>query len=137
MLHDARALAATYVLAVIAAGCLLMAILIELLPAAIRAARVLPPAVIGVLFVCAAASCTPLVLGTSLVTGFLSAYCSLPVVLAALALAVRFDRLPSPINLALLGLATSRPTSAGRCSRSSRSCSPYSQSPSRCGNAAN
>src|SRR5208282_1396890 len=47
-----------------------------------------------------------LLLGMALVGGFVDGYSTLPVVIAAIVIALRFCRAPSPLPLALLGLAT-------------------------------
>jgi hypothetical protein len=106
MLNDAQAMATTYVLSVIGVAVLLVGALLEMLPRAIAMARRLPAGVVVVLFGCAAASASPLVLGTALADGFLNAYGSLPIALAAVVLALRCCREPSPAAYALLGPAT-------------------------------
>jgi hypothetical protein len=106
MLHDARAVASTYVLAGIAIACLLMAALHEFVPSPMIIARRLPVGVIVVLLGCAAVSASPLILGTSLSEGFLSAYGSLPLVMATIVIALRCAARPSAFGLGLMAPAT-------------------------------
>jgi hypothetical protein len=107
MLHDAQAVASTYVLAGIAVALLLVAALIELLPGAARSSPTqVPLGTLVVLSACAITSASPLVLGTALNGGFVDAYATLPVVISALVVALRFCSEPSPLPLAVLGLAT-------------------------------
>ena len=106
MLHDARALAATYVLAGIAVALMLVAALIELLPRALARDSRLPPSVVVILFACAVTSASPLLLGTGLDGGFVTAYAALPIAIASIVLALRFCSEPSPVTFALLGPAT-------------------------------
>lgn len=104
-LHDARAMADTYVLAALAIATLLAAALLELLPAAVAISRRLPLAVIPALLGCAAVSVSSLALGTSLLDGFFGTYVTIPLALAAVVLAIRCGSEPSPLAFALLGPA--------------------------------
>jgi len=106
MLHDAQALATTYVLAGIAVALMFMAALLELLPSDVALASRLPPSVVLVLLVCAATSASPLVLGTALFGGFVTAYAALAMAIACVVLALRFCSEPSPATFALIGSAT-------------------------------
>jgi hypothetical protein len=106
MLNDAEAMATTYVLSVIGVGVLLVAALLETLPRAVAVGRRLPAGAVVVLLGCAATAASPLALGTALADGFLNAYGSLPVALAAVVLALRCCRAPSPAAYAAMGPAT-------------------------------
>ena len=107
MIHDASAVASVYVLAGVAVALMFIAALIELLPSPLRASPVrLPLGAFVVLFACALTSASPLVLGTALSGGFVSAYATLPVIIGALVLAFQFCTEPSPLPLGLLGVAT-------------------------------
>jgi hypothetical protein len=106
MLHDAQALASIYVLAGIAVAAMFMAALLELLPGDVALAPRLPPSVVLVLLVCAATCASPLVLGTALFGGFVTAYATLAMAVACVVLALRFCSEPSPVSFALLGSVT-------------------------------
>jgi len=105
MLHDAGAMSTTYVLAVIAVAVLLIAALLESLPGNLGRGRVSLPVAV-VLLGCGALAGTPLVLGTALSDGFVNAYGSLPLAMAAVVLGLRCLSRPSPAALLLLGPAT-------------------------------
>lgn len=107
LLDDAHALAVTYVLCVVTVGALLAAAVLETLPASAHRRRLpISVAVIGV--VVASGAATPLLLGTTLVDGFFSAYGALVPALAALVLALRFmrDVASRAWTLAAVSLAT-------------------------------
>jgi hypothetical protein len=106
MIHDAHAVATTYVLAGIATACMLIAALHEFVPRALHGERRLPVGITVVLLGCAAVSASPFVLGTALNDGFLSAYGTLPLVLAAVVLALRCTAIPSAAAFGLLAPAT-------------------------------
>ena len=105
-LHDARAVASTYVLAGVALGCLFIAALLEVLPPALAKLRVLPPSVVVVLLAAASTVVSSLVLGLALHDGFVSAYGALGLAAAATVLALRCCRTPAPFAYLLLGPAT-------------------------------
>lgn len=105
MLHDIDAMAATYVVSGIAVALLIMSALLELVPA-VTTLRRLPPSVVIVLLAAASLSTSALVLGTSVLDGYLTAYGSLPLVLATTVLALRCCAAPSPAAFTLLGPAT-------------------------------
>jgi hypothetical protein len=69
-------------------------------------ARRLPVGVIVVLLGCAAVSASPFILGTTLNDGFLSAYGTLPLVMATIVIALRGAALPSALGLGLMAPAT-------------------------------
>ncbi len=103
MLHDAQALATTYVLAGIGVALMFIAALLELLPDRYSQAPRLPPSVVVVLLACAATSASPLVLGTALFGGFVTAYAALAMAVACIVVAIRLCTAPTPLALALLG----------------------------------
>jgi len=107
LLDDAYALAATYVLAAIAVASLLAAAVLESLPRAIRAAR-LPAPVTVLALVSATGAVTPLLLGTTLVDGFFSAYVVVAMVMASLVVGLRLAADPGvlPAAVPILILAT-------------------------------
>lgn len=102
LLHDAQAMAALYVTLVVAVALLFVACLHELLPNDLTRAR-LPAAAVIALVGAAATAASPLVLGTSLHDGFLSAYAALAPALASIVLGLRCMRSPSPWTFLLLG----------------------------------
>ena len=106
LLHDAEAVATTYILAGIAIASMLVAALLEVLPQDVATRRRIPAATVVVLLACAAVSASPLILGTALVGGFLTAYGTLPIALAAVVLAMRFLAQADPLNWILLGCTT-------------------------------
>lgn len=104
MLRDAGAMATTYVVCVAAVGVLLMAALLEATPRLLARRRVGAP-VGAALLVGAGAAASPLVLGTGLSDGFLTAYGALVPGLAGVVLALRCCTRPSPAAFAMLGPA--------------------------------
>jgi hypothetical protein len=106
MLHDVQAIATTYILAALAMASLSVAALLELRPREMAESRRLTVPAMLVLAASAAVAASPLVLGTALVGGFVDAYGTLPLVLAAIVLAIRCCAGPSPIVFSLLGAAT-------------------------------
>lgn len=106
MLHDARAVSSTYVLAGIGLGCMFVAAILESLPRTTRMARRLPPGVLVVTLVATVTTASSFVLGTALLDGFFPTYATLPVAVAALVLAIRCLNDPSPYSFGLLGVAT-------------------------------
>ena len=106
LLHDASALAVIYVVSGIAIGVLFIAALLELLPRATATKPRLPPSITLVALASAATSASPLVLGTALIGGFVTAYATIPLLLACIVLALRFCTEPLPWTLVLLGSAT-------------------------------
>jgi hypothetical protein len=107
MLHDAQAAATVFALAWIGVALMLIAALMELLPNSIPSSlSELPVGVFVILFACAITSASRLVLGTALVGGFVDAYATIPLVVGAIVLGLRFCRAPSPVPLVLLALAT-------------------------------
>jgi hypothetical protein len=105
MMHDIHALVATYVVTGIALATLIVAALLELLPKAVARARRLPAAIVVIVLLASSLSVSALVLGTSLQDGYLSSYATVPLVLAAMVLALRFCSDPSPAAFLLLGPA--------------------------------
>ena len=106
MLHDVQAVATTYILAALAVASLSVAALLELRPREMAESRRLTVPVVLVLAASAAVAASPLVLGTALFGGFVDAYGTLPLVLAAMVLAIRCCATPSPATFILLGPAT-------------------------------
>jgi hypothetical protein len=105
MLHDIHAVAATYVVTGIGIAVLIVAALLELLPPAVAMAKRLPAALVVVVLASCSLSTTALVLGTSLMDGYLSSYGTLPLGLAAVVLAIRCAGSPSPAAFLLIGPA--------------------------------
>lgn len=107
LLDDANALADTYVLAAIAVAAMLAAAVLESLPRAARAARLTLPTA-GVALIAGAGAVTPLLLGTTLADGFMSAYVVIALVLATLVLGLRAMAEPRalPIAVPVLVVAT-------------------------------
>lgn len=91
LLDDARGLAVTYVLTAIAMASLLAAAVHESLPRVVRARRRLPLPVGLVPLGAGLAAISPLVLGTTLADGFLSAYVVVVMVLAAVVVGLRIS----------------------------------------------
>jgi hypothetical protein len=106
MVHDARAVADTFVLAITGVATLSMAAVYQFVGPAVRRQRRLPVAVGVTLLACAGVAVTPLVLGTALNEGFLSAYGALPIALAVVVLALELCDRPSLPLLLLLGVGT-------------------------------
>lgn len=109
ILTDVRALASTYVLGAIATATLLAGALLELLPRGERLHRRSVAAIAVTVLVGGAAAASPLALGFALADGFLSAYCSLPLALAGVVLALRYYREPSDGAAAMLFLIAAVP----------------------------
>ncbi len=105
MVHDAQSLASIYVLAGLAIAVLGIAALIELLPRATATLRLLPAATYIALLASSGLSVTGLVLGTALRDGYVSAYATIPLTLAATVLALACCRRGTPAAYALLGPA--------------------------------
>ena len=105
LLHDARALADTYLLSVIAVACLMMAVLAQFIPKSVRQRPKLPFSVAVVLLAASTMSASPLLLGTALVDGFVTAYGTLVITLASVVLAMRSCRDPRFNIVAYLLLA--------------------------------
>ena len=105
MMHDIHALVATYVLTGIALATLLAAALLELLPRATSVLRRLPIALVVVALAAASTSTSALVLGTTLQDGYVTAYATLPLVVAAMVLALRVCGDRAPFAFLLLGPA--------------------------------
>jgi hypothetical protein len=107
MLHDVHAVATVYVLAAIAVAIMLMAALVEVMPGPLALSpNGLPVDTLVVLLACAITSASPLLLGMAIRGGFVDGYATLPVVIAATVIALHFCRVPSPLPLVVLGLAT-------------------------------
>ena len=106
MVHDAQALASTFVLSIIGIATLFMASVYQFVPKAVRELRRIPVALTTTLLACAGIAITPLVLGTTLNEGYLSAYGALPVALAVVVLALDLCDKPSFPMLVLLGVGT-------------------------------
>ena len=106
MVHDAQAIASTFVLSIIGIASLSMASLYQFVPRAVRFRSRIPAGVTVAMFACAGIAITPLVLGTALNEGFLSAYGALPVALAVVVLALHLCDRPSFPMLVLLGVGT-------------------------------
>lgn len=106
MVHDAQAVASTLVLAIIGVGVLSMAALYQFVDGAVRGLRRIPVAVGVTMLACAGIAVTPLVLGTALNEGFLSAYGALPVALAVVVLGLDLCGRPSLPMVVLLGIGT-------------------------------
>jgi hypothetical protein len=107
LLHDAHAVATVYVTAAIAISLMLMAALLETMRCELGSSSDgISLSALVVLLAGAITSVSPLVLGTALVGGFVDGYATLPVVIGAIVIALRFCRAPSPLTLVLLGLAT-------------------------------
>ena len=106
MVHDAQAVASTFVLSIIGIATLFMAAVYQFVPKAVRELRRIPVALTTTLLACAGIAITPLMLGTTLNEGYLSAYGALPVVLAVLVLALALCDRPSFPMLVLLGVGT-------------------------------
>ncbi len=104
MLHDARAMATTYAVCVAAVGVLLLAALQEATPRLLTRRRLGGPVVVALL-AGAAAAASPLVLGTGLTDGFITAYGALVPATAGVVLALRCCTRPAPLPFALLGPA--------------------------------
>jgi hypothetical protein len=105
MLHDARAMATTYVLALIGLALLFVAALHEFLPPGLAAHRHLPAPIAMALLGASALSGSSLLLGTGLLGGFLSGYGSIPFAVAGLVLALRLCSRQSAAAYGLLGPA--------------------------------
>ena len=105
ILHDAKALVTTYVLAGIAMSTLIVAALLEMLPPAVAAARRLPAAVVVLVLGSTGVSVSALLLGTTIHDGFVSAYGTIPLALAGAVVALRCCARPSPASYALIGPA--------------------------------
>ena len=107
LLDDANALADTYVRAAIAGAAMLAAAGLESRPRAARAARLTLPTA-GVVLIAGAGAVAPLLLGTTLADGFMSAYVVIALVLAALVLGLRTLAEPRalPVAVPLLVVAT-------------------------------
>jgi hypothetical protein len=105
VVHDAQSLASLYVLSGLAIAVLGIAALLELLPRATTARRVLPAAAYIGLLASSGLSVTGLVLGTALRDGYVSAYASIPLTLAAMVLALACCRRSNAAAYALLGPA--------------------------------
>ncbi|WP_159805770.1 hypothetical protein [Cellulomonas citrea] len=101
VLDDAHALATMYVLSAIALGVLLAGALLETLAADRHRQRLSVPVAL-VALVTATGAVTPLVLGTTLLDGFFSAYGALVPALATIVLALRCVREPRPLPLLLV-----------------------------------
>jgi hypothetical protein len=104
MMHDARALAATFALATIGISGLIVAALLTILAPALSMIPRLPTGVVIVVLGGAAAGGSALVLATSLEGGFLSAFGALPIALAANTLALSHYRRPSTTCLLLIAI---------------------------------
>ena len=106
MVHDAQAVASTFVLSIIGIATLFMASVYQFVPKTVRELRRIPVALTTTLLACAGIAITPLVLGTTLNEGYLSAYGALPVALAVVVLALDLCDRPSFPMLVLLGVGT-------------------------------
>jgi hypothetical protein len=106
MVHDVQAVASTYVLSIIGIATLFMASLYQFVPKVVRELRRIPVALTTTMLACAGIAVTPLVLGTALNEGYLSAYGALPIALAVVVLALDLCERPSFPMLVLLGVGT-------------------------------
>jgi hypothetical protein len=103
--HDGQALASTYVLAGLAIATLGIAALLEFLSRAVAARRYLPLATYLALLASTGLSVTGLVLGTALRDGYVSAYATIPLTLAAIVLGLACCREGTAAAYVLLGPA--------------------------------
>ena len=88
LLHDTRALAATYVLLGITVACMIVAAIAAFIPAKQPLRGAASVAATLVLLVAAGAAVSPLLLGTALVDGSFSAYGGLAIALASIVIAL-------------------------------------------------
>jgi hypothetical protein len=105
VLHDAQSLASLYILSGLAIALLGIAALLELLPRATAAMRTLPAATYIALLASSGLSVTGLVLGTAVRDGYVSAYASIPLSLAAMVIGLACCRRGTAAAYALLGPA--------------------------------
>lgn len=105
LLHDAKALMTTYVLAGIAISTMTVAALLEALPRAVAVSRRLPAAAVVLILSSAGISVSALLLTTTVRDGFISAYGTVPIAIAGTVAALRCCSRPSPASFALIGPA--------------------------------
>ncbi|BEP12661.1 hypothetical protein acdb102_09720 [Acidothermaceae bacterium B102] len=103
--HDAWALVDTYILAGLGIATVTISALLECLPRTTTALRRLSPATYIALLASSALSTTGLVLGTATRDGYVSAYATIPLTLAAMTLGLACVRRATPAAYALLGPA--------------------------------